>query len=179
MTANVDNKEENIENPDEPGKEDPDPNGGGEDPNPPTPPADNTIEITAVEPLSFDQPNNVEDEEYYQAHPAIVNIQAIKGIKHFKVEIDTKNQEFLDVLKDPDVNVPTSFDLTDPGEYDSTFKGFNFPTKNEVINKTELDFNLSSLLFLLSMYPDSTYYFKITIEDQDGKTESKTLVMKS
>lgn len=178
LTTTVNNSEDPIPNPEDPGKEDPKDDPGKPD-DPPTPPAENTIEITALAPLSFDKPNTVEDESFYEENPAVVHIKAPKGIKHFNVEIKSDNPDFLEVLKDPDVNVPTSFDLTNPGEFESTFKNFGFPTNNEVLNQTELDFNLSSLLFLLSLYPDSTHSFILTIEDQDGKVASKTLVMKS
>ena len=177
LTTTVSNSEDPIPDHEEPGKEDPkdDPNKDpNTDPDPPTPPADNTIEITAVDPLSFDHPNVVQDD---YSTGAIVQIKAPNGISSFKVKIESTSSAFLDILEE--VDVPTEFDLTDPGSYDETFTGFGFPIRDAVKGKTELDFDLSQLLPLLKLgdgFP-GTHSFILTISDSKGKSATKTLVM--
>lgn len=190
LTANVDNKEENIENPDEPGKEDPYPNGGGEDPNPPTPPADNTIEITAVEPLSFDKDNSVEALIKEKAS-AIVNITAEKGITNFVVSIETSSSVFESIFS---AVIPFEFDLAYPdkkvkngevvgeyeeGEYENvtaTYEGFGFPVGADVKGATHLEFNITDFLDPLSSF-NGTHRFTLIVTDSTGNKSKKTLTL--
>lgn len=182
LTATAGNSEPNIEDPDQPGKEDPkdDPN-KPDDPTPPTPPAENTIEITAIEPLSFDHANNITD-----LHSAIVNIVAPKGITNFIVHIQTDNEGFESAFSE---FIPFQFDLTtaqayptsDGKDYSATFTNFGFPIKDKVTDTTydkenPLVFNITPFLDPLGGF-EGEHKFTLTVKDKSGQEMTKTLVI--
>ena len=50
------------------------------------------------------------------------------------------------------------------------------PIDDAVLNQTNLDFNISKFTSMLSGFK-GTHTFKITVTDNQGKTESKSLVI--
>lgn len=117
--------------------------------------------------LSFDEPNI----------PAAgmdgkVDITATNGIEKLEVEISTDSEEFAAAVSDL---LPLKFDLAHPESEDVAVKlGSLFPIRDEVIGKTELPFDITQFIPLLVAYTGE-HNFIITVTDQTGSSESKTL----
>lgn len=133
---------------------------GGNEPDPGQP-----ITITSST-LSFDHPNSIDVPE------AIVNIVATRGIAHFVVKIRTDNEEFGQALEEL---LPTEFDLAYPGDYEEIFQELGFPTGSQVIDATEVTFDISLFVPLLGSFP-GTHSFTLSVTDNAGYALTKTLV---
>lgn len=163
LTGNINIEEDNIPDDDRPGKEE-----GGEDPNPPTPPTpgEDAIKITS-ETLSFDKVNDVAT-----TTTGIVFIAAENGIQHFIVKIDSDNTNFINSVKDL---LPLEFDLAYPGDDAESFESLGFPTGAAVIDATNLTFDISQFIPLLSAFPGNhTFTLNIT----DNKAVNKIVSLK-
>lgn len=189
LTTTVNNSEDPIPNPEDPGKEDPKDDPGKPD-DPPTPPAENTIEITAVEPLSFDKDISVEA-LIKESASAIVNITAEKGITNFVVSIATSSAVFESIFSSV---IPFEFDLAYPdkkvvngvvvgdygdGEYKDvtkTYTGFGFPVGADVKGATHLEFNITEFLEPLSSF-NGSHRFTLIVTDSTGNKSKKTLTL--
>lgn len=146
-------------------------------------PSENTITITS-QTLSFDTPMNPLDfgnpDENPELKKAIVNISAPKGIKNLNVTISSTSEDFIDVLADEAVDVPTQFDLSNPvvngKDYSEKFKTqFGFPVGNDVKNQTTVVFDITQFVPLLRLY-DGTHTFTLETVDNTGKKLKKNLV---
>lgn len=171
LTSDSAFSEENEGDSDRPGHEGPAPD-DPDDPTPPTPGDDNVASFTSTT-LDLENVNMVSDfaEEGPQGpvakQPAIVNITVPKGVKNLLVTI--KNKELEAVL--PGVGLASSFDLAEPGDLRGALEGtFNFPVAENLIGKTEVTFDITQFVPLLTLYVDQEYEFQIDITDQEGNT---------
>jgi hypothetical protein len=176
LAGNVTSEEENLGDSDRPGKEDPLPGEGG---------GDNSGDNTESTPItftcataSFDEPNEIDASKSY-----VVNIKAENGIEHLYVTIDPKpdadqdsySEDFL--LSLSDLDIPTSFDLANPGDKASIYKNsLGLPVGDEVVGATELDFDISNFVPLLKN-PNfkGVHKFKLQVVDSKGNELTKTL----
>lgn len=102
----------------------------------------------------------------------IVGIEASAGIKNLNVTISSTNDSFAaDVASQLG-----SFDLVNPGDKEEAISGLGLPYGDAIKNKTELDFDISTFTALLLGFP-GTHTFNIAVTDNQGKTESKSLVI--
>lgn len=100
----------------------------------------------------------------------IVGIEAPAGIQNLKVTISSDNEDFGAI----GASFGT-FDLANPGDKESMIAGLGLPYGTAVKDKTELDFDISTFTALLTF--EGTHTFYIAVTDNQGKTESKSLVI--
>lgn len=100
----------------------------------------------------------------------IVGIEAPAGIQNLKVTISSDNEEFGAI----GASFGT-FDLANPGDKESMIAELGLPYGTAVKDKTELDFDISTFTALLTF--EGTHTFYIAVTDNQGKTESKSLVI--
>lgn len=101
----------------------------------------------------------------------IVGIEAPAGIQNLKVTILSDNEDFGSI----GASFGT-FDLANPGDKESMIAELELPYGTAVKDKTELDFYISTFTSLLIPF-DGTHTFNIAVTDNQGKTESKSLVI--
>lgn len=101
----------------------------------------------------------------------IVGIEAPAGIQNLKVTISSDNEDFGSI----GASFGT-FDLANPGDKESMIAELGLPYGTAVKDKTELDFDISTFTSLLIPF-DGTHTFNIVVTDNQGKTESKSLVI--
>lgn len=101
----------------------------------------------------------------------IVGIEAPAGIQNLKVTISSDNEDFGSI----GASFGT-FDLANPGDKESMIAELGLPYGTAVKDKTELDFDISTFTSLLIPF-DGTHTFNIAVTDNQGKTESKSLVI--
>lgn len=117
--------------------------------------------------LSFDEPNTPAE-----GMDGKVNITATNGIEKLEVEIQTTSTDFADAVSDL---LPMKFDLAHPENDEVATKlGSLFPIRDAVIGKTELPFDITQFIPLLLSF-EGEHKFIITVTDQTGSSESKTL----
>lgn len=106
-------------------------------------------------------------------------VEAEYKIKNFYVEIisDILTEDVL-----TGVGLASSFDLTAPGELETMLRdNLGFPTGSAVLNKTAVEFSITSFIPLLDMVASSSeirnavHQFKLTVIDQKGNKEIQTL----
>ncbi len=167
LRVNVDPGEEEIIDPSDR------PSEGGDEPGPgpgPDQPGDKTapqVIIPEGSAIVFDQVMDIVDGSNYS-----LRMTSEAGFQHFNVEIDSPylTEEFLN-----GVGMKTKFDLCNPGSLEEALKGFGLATGNEVSGQKSVDFDLSSLIPLLALDPEShVHNFIITLVDANGTT-TKTL----
>lgn len=115
--------------------------------------------------LSFDSPMNPDD--YSDGR---VFITAVNGIAHLYLNCNSTNEDFDSILADLDGS-----DLAYPGELKETFDGFGLKNSEDVIGKTEVEFDITLFLSLLKTFPDATDKFILKVEDSQGNSKSVTL----
>ena len=101
----------------------------------------------------------------------IVGIEVPAGIQNLKVTISSDNGDFGSI----GASFGT-FDLANPGDKESMIAELGLPYGTAVKDKTELDFDISTFTSLLIPF-DGTHTFNIVVTDNQGKTESKSLVI--
>ncbi len=101
----------------------------------------------------------------------IVGIEVPAGIQNLKVTISSDNGDFGSI----GASFGT-FDLANPGDKESMIAELELPYGTAVKDKTELDFDISTFTSLLIPF-DGTHTFNIVVTDNQGKTESKSLVI--
>ena len=77
----------------------------------------------------------------------------------------------------PGVGLTDHLDLVNPGEFETAIKNLGFPVKEDVINKTELDFNITQFTPLLGIYGAGTHQFVINLTDNNDKSITETLTI--
>lgn len=118
--------------------------------------------------LSFETPNTPAE-----GVSGLVNITASAGIAHLEVTIDTTNGAFESAVKDL---LPLHFDLAYPPQDASGDKLVAmFPTGDDVIGKTEVPFDITTFVPLLSAF-EGTHTFTIKVTDLTGGEKSVDLV---
>ena len=150
LTGNITVGEDNI-----PDDDRPDP---GED--------TDAIKVTS-ETLSFDTANDVAT-----TSTGIVLIESKNGIQHFIVKIASDNDNFINSVKDL---MPIEFDLAYPGDNAESFESLGFPTGDKVINATNLTFDISQFIPLLSAFPGNHTF---TLNLTDNKSVNKIVSLK-
>lgn len=100
-----------------------------------------------------------------------VTIKAVNGIANLFVDIIS---ETLDVSE---VGLPKSFDLAYPGDNSEALSGLGFPVGAEVINQTDVLFDISTFTAFLPTFKGN-HDFKIRVVDSKGLEETKTLKLK-
>ena len=182
MTANLEVEETPGNADDRPGQE----VGGGDEPTLPTP-SEGKVEISGGESFpDFNRTYNC-DEYGPETKPAIINITAEKGIKALHVTIDSST---LSADELSGVGLAAKFYLdTAMGYNDDThtydidlteaLTNLKFPIKENVVAKTEVEFNITNFMPLLVMLGEGNHNFILTVTDADGKVEEVTLKLKS
>lgn len=177
INGTVNNEEKPENNGDHPGKEDPKPGPGPDNPTPPDQPTDNNITFTCPTLVFEDQGKN--DLSGLDEFPeGKVAIHADAKIAHLHVKIESDNSGFAASVGE---FLPMEFDLAYPApEYESAFKNdLGFPVGNDVIGKTDLEFNITDFIPLLAGF-QGEHKFTITVVDQSDVTpahsESTTLI---
>lgn len=155
---------------------------GGEewpdDPTPPTPPTpgdEEDIFFTSTYLNLADGNSNPVDGFGPGEKEAIVEIKADEGIAHLYVVIDS---ETLDLSGIEGFN--TSFDLCYPvSDFErDALKGLTLPVAEEVIDKTECQFDITTFVPLLKGF-DGTHRFLLTVVDNGGHTKKLTLTFQN
>lgn len=182
IDSNVQVEEDVIDPSDRPGQEEqpenPNPGPGGDEPGPDDPvdePAA-TFEATDSPNLKLDQVNNVAD--FPTGDPAgnaIVTISCPKGIKNFLVNINSNSEDFNLTLEEMNM---VSFDLAYPGEAESNVDSLGLPYGNQVINQTTVEFNITTFVPMLGIYPGD-HSFELTVTDNEGGVSAMTLRFKA
>lgn len=96
------------------------------------------------------------------------------GVKKFYVEITSTSEAFLAAL---DAANARTIDLINPLlDHDIIFQVVPFPHGQELLNQTELAFDLSSAQDAITMYP-GTHNFKMNVVDNNGCRNSFDVVM--
>ncbi len=182
MTANLEVEETPGNADDRPGQE----VGGGDEPTLPTP-SEGKVEISGGESFpDFNRTYNC-DEYGPETKPAIINITAEKGIKALHVTIDSST---LSADELSGVGLAAKFYLdTAMGYNDDThtydidlteaLTNLKFPIKENVVAKTEVEFNITNFMPLLVMLGEGNHNFILTVTDADGTVEEVTLKLKS
>lgn len=105
----------------------------------------------------------------------IVGIEAPAGIQNLKVAISSDNEEFNGIGEGLG-----EFDLAHSDSMNEDAQAMlpilGLPIDDAVLNQTNLDFNISKFTSMLADFK-GTHTFKITVTDNQGKTESKSLVI--
>lgn len=105
----------------------------------------------------------------------IVGIEAPAGIQNLKVAISSDNEEFNGIGEGLG-----EFDLAHSDSMNEDAQAMlpilELPIDDAVLNQTNLDFNISKFTSMLAGFK-GTHTFKITVTDNQGKTESKSLVI--
>ncbi|MBD5216710.1 MAG: DUF4493 domain-containing protein [Bacteroidales bacterium] len=114
---------------------------------------------------------------------AVVNFKVPAGIKTMKVTIKS-SEAFLQVLVESGLLDKTDenyFYLDNPGNKQEALEGLGLPCGNDVINKTDLDFDITQFVPLLNLpqYAGTYYEFIVDVEDNDGNTETVSLKFQS
>lgn len=168
VNGNVTGGEENID----PGKRPDDEGeiGGGDDPTPPDPVAT----FTEVGNFDLDEVNSAVN----YTGDCIVKIHCEKGISHLNVEIisDGLTAEVLE-----GVGLVSTFDLAYPAndELKEKIAGLGLPVGDQVIGKTDVDFNITDFIPLLNIYPGTHHEFVITVTDSADKQIKQSLKFNS
>lgn len=105
----------------------------------------------------------------------IVGIEAPAGIQNLKVTISSDDEEFRAIGEGLG-----EFDLAHSDSMNEDAQAMlpilGLPIDDAVLNQTNLDFNISKFTSMLAGFK-GTHTFKITVTDNQGKTESKSLVI--
>lgn len=105
-----------------------------------------------------------------------IRVKASKGIASLKVKISG-------ALDLSDVQMPNEFDLVDPDASKEGLSatlgkdGFGFPVCDEVRNQTELEFEISQFVPLMSSFKGDTD-FELTVVDNEGETITKAVKLR-
>ncbi len=105
-----------------------------------------------------------------------LNLKSVipNGVKKFYVDITSTSETFLAAL---DAANARTIDLINPREeHDLIFEVVPFPHGEELLGKTELQFDLSAAQDAIIMYP-GTHTFKMNVVDNKGCRNSFDVVM--
>lgn len=106
----------------------------------------------------------------------IVGIEAPAGIQNLKVKITSAGNDDFNGIGEG----LGEFDLAHSDSMNENAQAMipvlELPIDDAVLNQTNLDFNISKFTSMLSGFK-GTHTFKITVTDNQGKTESKSLVI--
>ncbi len=116
-----------------------------------------------------------------------ITVDAPAGIKAFEVQIasDTLTpQELAGVglcdnidLVNPEKSEDSTGKLEDKSGIAAALQNFGFPTGDEVLNQTRVEFSITNFLGLLSFTGNGEHNFVMKVTDNDGVTTVKTLML--
>lgn len=108
--------------------------------------------------------------------PYVINIHADKGIENLVVKIKSTNDDFISSAGEL---LPMSFDMAhlDSEVYDK-LESIGLKGNEAVLGKEDVPFDITELVPLLSSFP-GTHTFEISVTDKDGKSLSKSLILKA
>lgn len=144
--------------------------GGGTTPDAPT------IVGTDFKGSPFDIDNDVLEIKEGEVVTLKVTLSSSVGIGHVYVTIDSETLT-PDVLQG--VGLTSSFDLVEPGQYESALKGLGFPVSDEVKGKKTILFDITKFTEMLGIYGEANHNFILRVSDTNGNSTTKTLKVKS
>ncbi len=102
-----------------------------------------------------------------------IKVTATQGVASLLVSIEG--------ALDLDGMIPAQFDLTDPEAamegLGATLRKFGFPTGDEVIGQTELDFSITTFIPLLDTFKGDSD-FRLTVVDAAGNTATEAIMLR-
>jgi hypothetical protein len=111
----------------------------------------------------------------------VIKVTAKEGIKSLVITIGGKLADpALGLLKI--ANIPDSFDLVNPGlaldgnDLATKLAGLGFPTGDDVKDKTEMEFDITTFKSMLQVAPGATD-FKVTLTDNTDNVIEKTVMI--
>ena len=107
---------------------------------------------------------------------ATLTVKAPAGIKTFVVTVDSDQLEAaLGLIGITSTTLDLINDQTVIEILDGVTQG-SLPTGTDLVNKTEVEFNISSLVQMINAvtYDDSEHSFTVTVSDANGKTAEET-----
>ena len=157
-------KEPDNGRPDEEFPDNPNPN-PNPDPNPdPNPGTEDAITFESS--LTFGTPM-----EAVAGTDGKIIIKAPAGIKNLIVTINSTNDDFAET-----VAVLSGVDLTNPGDTAGpVFQSFGIVTGDQVLNQTEVPFDITQFIPLLGGFP-GTHTFGIDVTDNDGNNAKRDII---
>ena len=172
------NVDEDIISGTRPGQEDPEqgdqPGTDPEDPDNPDNPDDPVAAATFE---TVDSPNlsltGVNLANTFEGNAKVL-IKCPQGIQHLVVSIQTDSPLFEQIIDEMNL---ASFDLAYPGDAKESLESLELPIEGDVINHTEVVFDITQFVSLL-VYPGN-HDFVLTVTDNNGKVSSMTLRFKS
>jgi hypothetical protein len=106
-----------------------------------------------------------------------LNITAPNKIKTLTVDIISNADAFQpDQLQG--VGLDAHLDLSSPGDLREAIEGLGFPVAENVVGKTELVFDISDFMPLMSVAEDKDVEFRLTLADEFGHQIIKSLKIK-
>lgn len=144
--------------------------GGGTTPDAPT------IVGTSFKGSPFDIDNDVLEIKEGETATLKVTLNSSVGIGHVYVTIDSETLT-PDVLQS--VGLTSSFDLVEPGQYESALKDLGFPVGDEVKGKKTVLFDITKFTALLGIYGKANHNFILRVSDTNSNSTTKTLKVKS
>lgn len=116
-----------------------------------------------------------------------ITAAAASGIKAFTVQIvsDTLTpSELANVglcdnldLVNPEKSSDSTGKMTDMSSIEQSLNNLGFPTRDAVLNQTEVSFSITQFLSLLSFTGNGQHNFIMTVTDNNGDTTVKTLML--
>lgn len=133
----------------------------------------------AVKRATGDEPTIVWPEhdlsERYETFAGMVvdlNLSVPQGVRSLGVEIRGALESGLEGM------MPSSFELTEPGDISEALNGFGFPTGDAVKNQTSLTFSISAqLIEMLSVFEGDTD-FRLVVTDNAGQQAEATIKLR-
>ena len=98
---------------------------------------------------------------------AKVDISAVYGIKNLFVEIKSE-QLTKEMLQD--VGLDSEFDLANPGTMADALTELGFPVGDAVVDKTQLEFDITEFMPLLALFPGQHSFVLTVIDNEDLST---------
>lgn len=135
-----------------------------------------TIVGTSFKGSPFDIDNDVLEIKEGEVVTLKVTLSSSVGIGHVYVTIDSETLT-PDVLQG--VGLTSSFDLVEPGQYESALKGLGFPVSDEVKGKKTILFDITKFTEMLGIYGEANHNFILRVSDTNGNSTTKTLKVKS
>lgn len=135
-----------------------------------------TIVGTSFKGSPFDIDNDVLEIKEGEVVTLKVTLSSSVGIGHVYVTIDSETLT-PDVLQS--VGLTSSFDLVEPGQYESALNELGFPVADEVKGKKTVLFDITNFTSLMGIYGEANHNFILRVSDTNGNSTTKTLKVKS
>lgn len=174
LSGNVNTGDEDvIDTPKNPGDEEWD---DPEDPNNPDNPDTPDNPGETKEAATFTSPAlDLEGVNPVTVSSAIVNIHCPEGAKNLVVTINSDNADFLASAGEL---MPLTFDLANPGAAGDNLASIGLPVGDDVIGKTDIEFNVTELVPLLGAFPGN-HEFVLDVVDSKGNKSKLVLKFKA